>query len=347
MKNLIEFYQHLVNWLDEKSSVVMATVISRSGSGPREPGAAMIIDSDAKTVGTVGGGALEAQVMKDAESVFNTTRPLYKTYRLTNQQASDIGMLCGGTVEILIDYLSDTAHGNLFKDILQKLEMGQHIELISSISLKTEQIKTGIGFASADSVETGTLDMSGIDQTTVTSNIEDTLPSLRGDETLRYFIQPLHAPDKAYIFGAGHVGEALAPVCAHVGFIPIVIDDRKEFASKDRFPAAGQILVLDAYENCFKDIRVDETCYIVIVTRGHAHDQTVLSHALKTTAAYIGMIGSKKKRNTTYAALRDQGYSDTDLNRVHCPVGLDIGAQTPAEIAVSIVAEMIAIRAGR
>ena len=105
MNNQIDFYKALVNWLDEKHAIVMATVISRSGSGPREPGASMLIDKNADTVGTVGGGALEAHVMKDVESVFKENRPLCRTYRLTNKQASDIGMLCGGRVEILIDYL--------------------------------------------------------------------------------------------------------------------------------------------------------------------------------------------------------------------------------------------------
>jgi xanthine dehydrogenase accessory factor len=225
--------------------------------------------------------------------------------------------------------------------------MGQSVVRITSISLKAGQITSGAGFASNDFFETGTLDMSGIDPSTIISEIGNPQPCLTGDDALRYFIQPLEAPDRVYIFGAGHVGEAFAPICAHVGFIPVVIDDRKEFANKDRFPAAEKVLVIDAYENCLRDIKVDNSSYIVIVTRGHAHDQTVLSHALKTDAAYIGMIGSKRKKHETYAALRDQGYSDTDLNRVHCPVGLDIGAQTPAEIAVSIVAEMIAVRAGR
>jgi xanthine dehydrogenase accessory factor len=347
MNNQIDFYKALVNWMGEKPAVVMATVISLSGSGPREPGAAMLIDTNANTVGTVGGGALEAHVMKDAESVFRENRPLCKTYRLTNQQASDIGMLCGGTVEILIDYLRNTTHGKLFKHILSRLESNQSVVRMTSIYLMDEQVTTCYGFASGDFMETGALDMTGIDQTMISSKIEDTLPSLLGDKTLRYFFQPLKAPDRAYIVGAGHVGEALAPVCAHVGFVPTVIDDREEFANKNRFPSAENVLVIDTYENCLKNVSVNETGYIVIVTRGHAHDQTVLSHALKTDAAYIGMIGSKRKRNETYAALKEQGYSDTDLDRVHCPVGLDIGAQTPAEIAVSIVAEMIAVRAGR
>jgi xanthine dehydrogenase accessory factor len=285
--------------------------------------------------------------MKDAESVLKTTLPSAKTYRLTNQEASDIGMLCGGTVEILMDHLTNESRGSLFRDILNHIKSGGTLVQVTSIALEKDRIITGSGFVTRDTIEKGTIDMSGVEDTEMASKIEDTLPSLTGEERLRYFIQPLKAPDKVCIFGAGHVGEAMAPVCAHVGFIPIIVDDRKEFANKDRFPSAGQISVIDDYGNCMKDLNIDGTCYIVIVTRGHAHDQTVLSHALKTKAAYIGMIGSKKKRHETFAALREQGFSDADLNRVYCPVGLDIGAQTPAEIAVSVVAEMIAVRAGR
>jgi xanthine dehydrogenase accessory factor len=308
----------------------------------------MLILSDGQTKGTVGGGALEADVMTCAETVFKTARPLCGTFLLTNEQASEAGMICGGKVEILIQYMdaSDVSLRKRFQTVLGLLESAKLVALITSLSDRCGHVQTGLGFMGKGVFEPGSLDMSGIDQSVLQSRIDDTVPTLLGEEPHRYFIQPLHSPHKVYIFGAGHIGNALAPICAQVGFLPVILDDRKSFANQDRFPEAVDIQVLDTYADAFKHICIDEGSYLVIVTRGHIHDQTVLSQALRTKAKYIGMIGSRKKRDIIYAALRDCGCSQKDLSRVHCPIGLSIGAETPSEIAVSILAEMIAVRAG-
>ena len=147
------------------------------------------------------------------------------------------------------------------------------------------------------------------------------------------------------IFGAGHVAKQLAAISKIVGFTTVVLDDRKEFANPERFPGADQILVLDTFEDSLQGLSIDTDSYIVILTRGHRHDQTVLSQALKTNAGYIGMIGSRKKRDTIYRNLLDGDFTTKDIDRVHSPVGLDIQAETPEEIGVSIVAELILERA--
>jgi xanthine dehydrogenase accessory factor len=349
MENAMEFYKTLVEQFEKKISVVNATVISRSGSGPREPGATMLILPDGRTVGTIGGGALEAQIVNSTKSVFKNATSLCETVLLTEEHASEEGMLCGGKVEILVNHIdaSDELLQKLFRDVLHKLKHSQPVLLITSISDKTDYVHTGVGFISPDTFQQGNLIMSGVDQKTLESKVSETTPSLIGDKTLRYFYQPLHPPDKVYIFGAGHIGEALAPICAHVDLYPIIVDDRKAFANKDRFPDAADIRVIDTYTDALKNLFIDEKSYLVIVTRGHVHDQTVLAQALGTKAKYIGMIGSRKKRDTIYAALKDSGVTDKELKRVHCPIGLDIGALTPAEIAVSIAAEIIAVRAGQ
>jgi xanthine dehydrogenase accessory factor len=130
------------------------------------------------------------------------------------------------------------------------------------------------------------------------------------------------------------------------GFRVEVLDDRAEFARSDRFPEASGVHVLPSFYQAMTGFPIDSAAHIVIVTRGHLHDKTVLAQALKTPADYIGMIGSRRKRDTIYKELRKEGFSDADLARVHCPIGLDIGAETPEEIAVSIVAEMISVRRG-
>ncbi len=126
-----------------------------------------------------------------------------------------------------------------------------------------------------------------------------------------------------------------------------MLDDREEFANRERFKEADEIKPLVFFENSFEDLDINQDSYIVIVTRGHVHDRTVLEQALRTNAGYIGMIGSKRKRNAIYKALLNQGLGPGDTDRVHSPIGLEIGAETPQEIAVSIIAELIAVRAGK
>jgi xanthine dehydrogenase accessory factor len=148
-----------------------------------------------------------------------------------------------------------------------------------------------------------------------------------------------------YCFGAGHVAVPTVRLAATVGFDVVVIDDRDEFANAERFPDAARIGITDNFEHAVEGLPVDDDSFIVIVTRGHRFDREVLQQALKTNAGYIGMIGSRRKRDALYAALIKEGVTQTELARVHSPIGLAIEAETPEEIAVSIVGEMIAERA--
>ncbi len=132
-----------------------------------------------------------------------------------------------------------------------------------------------------------------------------------------------------------------------VDFFTVVVDDRADFANRERFPSADRIVVPDSFAGAFGDLSVDEDSYIVIMTRGHLHDRTVLEQALRTRAGYVGMIGSKKKVAETFRALQEEGFSPDDLARVHAPIGLSIGAETPEEIAMSIAAQLIQVRANR
>jgi len=130
-----------------------------------------------------------------------------------------------------------------------------------------------------------------------------------------------------------------------VEFRTVVLDDRAEFANRKRFAETDEVIVLENFDNAFGGVVIDPDAYIVIVTRGHSHDKTVLAQALKTDAGYIGMIGSRTKRDTIYRALKQEGFTQTDIDRVHSPIGMDIGAETPEEIAISIVAELVRVRA--
>jgi xanthine dehydrogenase accessory factor len=161
----------------------------------------------------------------------------------------------------------------------------------------------------------------------------------------RVFVEPVHIAGTAYIFGAGHVSRSLAAFTQAVGFWTVVLDDRADYANQARFPAADQIVVLDSFDDWAGKIAIDRDSYVIIVTRGHQNDRIVLAQALKTEAAYIGMIGSRRKCDLVFGELRRAGFSEEDIQRVHAPIGIPIAAETPEEIGVSIVAEMIQARA--
>ena len=159
------------------------------------------------------------------------------------------------------------------------------------------------------------------------------------------FLEELMPKGTAYIFGAGHVGQALEPLLRYVDFETIVIDDRADFANRENFPDATEVRVIKSFEDSFDGIETDGDSYIVIVTRGHLGDKDVVADAIKRENAYIGMIGSRKKTELLYGMLREEGADMDALAKVYTPIGENIFAETPEEIGVSIAAEMIKVRA--
>ena len=161
--------------------------------------------------------------------------------------------------------------------------------------------------------------------------------------TLEVFVEPILPPALLYVFGAGHVSVNLCQVASNAGFDPIVTDDRTSYATKERFPTAREVHALD-FEEATRKLEPNEASYIVIVTRGHRDDMRILRWAVQTRARYVGMIGSKRKVIEIFKTLQKEGLPADLFDRVHAPIGLDIGAITPEEIAVAITAELIAIR---
>jgi len=160
--------------------------------------------------------------------------------------------------------------------------------------------------------------------------------------TLEIFVEPILPQPNLYIFGGGHVSSAVARAASSAGFTIGVIDDRETFANRERFPMAAELYT--SYQEAYDRLQPNSASYLLIVTRGHKDDMRVLAWAVRTQARYIGMIGSKRKVLSVYQALEREGYSPSEFERVHAPVGLDIGALTPEEIAISITAELIAVR---
>ena len=160
--------------------------------------------------------------------------------------------------------------------------------------------------------------------------------------TLEVFVEPILPQPVAYIFGGGHISMSLAKSASAAGFAIVVIDDREQFANKERFPMAQELFT--SYEAAFERIRPSASSYLVIVTRGHRDDMRVLAWATRTPARYVGMIGSRRKVLSVYQALEKEGYAAEEFARVYAPMGLEIGALSPEEIAISITAELVAVR---
>lgn len=311
----------------------------------------MAVFENGKSLGTVGGGTLEAQVMKAAEKVIAHQRPVCMKFSFTDQENVKGGMICGGQVEVLLDFLEN--NNSLTRSISEQIdtacEAGKPAWLIRSIRPNDDgeaSVKTGMGVMVEDDADAGSLDLTGFDLSSLKQACRpDEATLVTGKGGIRYLIQPVFPLGRVIIAGAGHVGRELAALCDIIGLATIIIDDRPDFASRERFPAVKKIIIpLASFENCFAGLSLTYDDMIVIVTRGHEHDRSVLFQALHSSAGYIGMIGSRRKRDAIYESLRKDGVRAEDLARVHCPIGLDIGARTPAEIAVSIVAEFIALR---
>ena len=160
--------------------------------------------------------------------------------------------------------------------------------------------------------------------------------------TLEVFVEPILPQPVVVLFGGGHISTALAKAASAAGFGVTVVDDRETFANVERFPMAQEIFT--SYEDAYEKIQPNASTYLVIVTRGHRDDMRVLSWAVRTDARYVGMIGSKRKVLSVYRALEAEGYKPEEFERVYAPMGLEIGALSPEEIAISIVAELIAVR---
>jgi len=322
---------------------VLATVISRNGSAPRSAGARMLIRADGSTSGTVGGGILEARVQRLAAEVMVNHTAVIQGFSFTGKDASTMDSICGGQVEVLVEWL-DSKDPALAEVIMGLQEAASHhlkAWLVTCLPARSSSPLHAL--VHPDGRVTGCLPP-GLSTDTVVAIRHPDLVHFGQQQAM---IDPVNINGTAYVFGAGHVSRSLAEFTASVGFWTVVLDDRPEFANPQRFPLADQLVVLDSFSDALAKVEIDRDSYVVIVTRGHLNDRAVLEHVLKTEAGYIGMIGSRRKCELIFQELRKEGFSDEDIRRVHAPIGLPIDAETPEEIGVSIVAEMIRDRAKR
>ena len=338
-----KFIEDVCTLLHRGEDLVLVTVSSQSGSTPRLAGAKMVVQRDGTITGTIGGGLVEALAIKEADTCFTTEQTLRRSFDLSNDDAAITDMICGGRLELFLEFIrADDDNRLIFQSLLTAMASGRRAALVCPLDFDGGNNRFVVdykGRASHDKVPAQLLaDVKHIRSSTSGC----TLIEYAGKQ---YLISYFAVGGNLFLIGAGHVAACTAEAAARVGFRVIVMDDRSDFANKERFPQAEEIKVLPSFADCFKEYTVDEDSYLVIVTRGHMHDLEVLDQALQTKAGYIGMIGSRKKRNAIYANLTDKGVKEAQLDQIHCPIGMAIEADTPEEIAVSIVGELISQRA--
>jgi xanthine dehydrogenase accessory factor len=335
--------------LEAGERFALVSTLETAGSSPRHSGAAMLVKTDGSILGTIGGGALEARAIRSALDVLDAGSSRLMDYELTNADSAGLGMICGGRGILLIEHVDPTAGANreLYVTLLDLLTAGRTGWLVTGASVAPDDGVT-VKRCLVDSTGAITGESAcSVDALQGLARMGGALDGHTAGDRPNIYVQPVGAPGTAYVFGAGHCGRSLVPLLSMVGFRTVIVDDRADFANRDRFPDADSFVVPDSFENALEELDIDRQSYLVIMTRGHMLDRALLAQALRTEAGYIGMIGSKKKVSETFQALRDAGFTEEDLGRVHAPIGMSIGAETPEEIAVSIAGEIIQTRRGR
>lgn len=325
-------YDVIRECIDNGKKGAIATLITREGSAPRNAGAKMFVGEDGKVFETIGGGGLEYKVQLQAIESMGTKYPQLIEVRLDAEEITSDEDICGGVVEVFLEPVLKR-HYEIYTRIDEVERRGEKGILITSFNGKYE--KTLI---EEDLTVTG--DSLDVDiDSFLNDNVNNLAPQVN-DETL---IETIHPSPVVYVFGAGHVAQYITPLADTVGFQVTVIDDREEFVTRERFPNANE-LIIDDFKGVFKGLNFTGEEYVVIVTRGHQNDKDVLEESLQKDTKYIGMIGSKTKVGMILDYMKESGYDEEKVDEVHSPIGLSISADTPQEIAVSIVGELIQVR---
>ena len=346
---MVDIYELINEQIEKKESFVLATILEKLGSAPREEGTKMLIRKDFSIGGTIGGGIAEAMTIKLSAKVFDDKSYIIKNFVMSNKDAECMGMVCGGDISVLLEYVdcSDSQMVDIYKKAIELKNHGTDFIMITKLSEDYRSIK---GSDKWICTETAFYGMENEEIWGAIKNIRENFKETKVKEVFigkeKYIIEPFFNVESVHIFGAGHVAQKIADITKMLGFYTIVMDDREEFANRERFDTADEVRVVQSFNNLENYDIINGSSYIVIVTRGHAYDKDVLAQALRTDAKYIGMIGSRSKREHVYNNLLSEGFTSEDLERVHCPIGLNIYAQTPEEIAVSIAAELIKVKRG-
>ncbi len=345
MQNL---YKEAADLLRNNQSFVMATIFDKTGSVPRTAGAKMIVLECGTISGTIGGGRLEADAMLLTKDAFYSRQTLIQSFDLASNDIESMDMICGGKGEILLEYIDADDENNLLvyesaARLMEKREKAWVVTILTNIP-RTAGVSRRQCLIKNDKTCIGQVDCDPCILDKLISRPAQISIHAEVIDNCRFVVEPLRQAGSLYIFGAGHVSQSIASLSANVDFRTVVIDDRIEYANRERFPEPVEIMAIKSFEQ-LPDLAIDQNSYLVVVTRGHLFDRMVLQQLLRSGAGYIGMIGSRRKRDQIFEQIMNHGFVKEELERVYSPIGTNIGAETPQELAVSIVGELIMVRA--
>ena len=329
MRSMLKTIQ---NMLSAGEDLVLVTVIASSGATPRGAGARMLVGKNGRICGTIGGGAVEYRSEQIAASVLEEESSLGHDFTLTKDDVQNLGMICGGACNVFFHFLpaGDGHTLTLCEKAEEEFQKGSDLWLL-----------TDVGAQDTMGLYTPETGFWGI------AVPEDLVLSRHPQRTGDIFAEQISTSGRVYIFGGGHVAQELVPVLAHVGFRCVVMDDRVEFTKTELFPGAEAVICGDL-QNVSDYLTIGSEDYVCVMTRGHAYDTVVQAQVLKCRPTYCGVIGSAFKAAGVRKTLKEEyGLVDEELDLVTTPIGLNIKGETPAEIAISIAAQMILHRAER
>ena len=312
--------------------LVLVTVIASSGATPRGAGARMLVGREGRLCGTIGGGAVEYRSEQIAAQVLKERCSLGHDFTLTKDDVQNLGMICGGACNVFFHFIpaGDEHTLALCRRAEEEFAQGSDLWLL-----------TDVGTQDSMGLYTPEKGFWGI-------QVPENLALSRHPERIGdIFSEQIHSSGRVYIFGGGHVAQELVPVLSHVGFRCVVMDDRPEFTRRELFPGAEDVLCGDL-QRIGDYLTIGSEDYVCVMTRGHAYDTVVQAQVLRCRPTYCGVIGSIYKAAGVRKTLKEEyGLEDAELDLVTTPIGLNIKGETPAEIAISITAQMILHRAER
>jgi len=338
-----ELQRNLIDALERGREQIVCQVVETRGSTPQKAGAIMVVDPGGGQLGTLGGGCVEAEVKQKAIRRIGQSGTDLQSFVLDHDYAWADGLICGGKMVITVEALRGTEALAYLRARQTLLEAG--LGFTEAVVVDPDRAGTPVGtryLFDHDGIFVATWPagaaMDSLEEHPV-ALVDRPKPGVRGGVAFL----PTLPRIRLLIIGGGHVGQAVAALAAQSDFDVWVVDDRQQYVNAERFPTAQRMLVGPLGE-VLPALEVTPQTYALIVTRGHGHDEEALFHLVKTQAPYVGMIGSRRKIRLIFDSLLQAGISEEALARVAAPVGVDIGSQSVPEIAVSIVAELIARR---
>ncbi len=340
-----ELLSDLDRWTAE--GVAMATLVRIRGSAPRLPGARLICTADGAMSGSVSAGCVESDVFERALQVLAEGRPALANYGIADESAFAVGLSCGGSIDVLIEpFVGDEVWGALREGV----ELRRPVCL--AVALGPDDLLGRRFCIDSDGNRVGSIDDS-IDaeleveaRALVAGGEAKVVTVLRDGAQVEVFVEPLLPPRRLYLIGANHIAIPLCRMAKTMGYEVIVIDPRSVFATRERLPEADELLHAWPVE-VLDEVRLDPFSYLVTLTHDPKFDIPALAIGIRSRARYIGALGSRRTHAARLAKLAEDGFSESELARIHSPVGLDLGGRGPEEIALSILSEMQAVRCGR